>query len=135
MLFDSVEDSMFAETHEMNGPGSLKHFLTRIRTAKEQKELLEVIQSWSLRLVLTAHPTQFYPGKVLGIINDLEEEIKGNKLENIRLLLMQLGKTGSNRMKPTPVDEATGLGWSNGTYFFHGASGGFVQIAEAAVRM
>lgn len=35
VLFDSVEDSMFLETHEMNGPGSLNHFLTQIRTEKD----------------------------------------------------------------------------------------------------
>ncbi len=119
VLFDSVEDSLFVKTHEMNGPGSLKHFLTQITTPEEQVKLLESIQTWGLRLVLTAHPTQFYPGKVLGIINDMGKEIRGNNLENIRLLLMQLGKTSfMNRAKPSPLDEATGLGWFMEHIFF-----------------
>src|SRR5690606_18548325 len=57
-------------------------------------------------------PTQFYPGPVLGIINDLIEAIKKNDIQNIYLLLQQLGKTPFiNKNKPTPVDEAVSLAW------------------------
>jgi len=57
-----------------------------------------------VRVVLTAHPTQFYPGNVLGIINDLEEAIHENRFEDINLLLRQLGKTAFiNKEKPTPM--------------------------------
>ncbi len=112
VLFDSVEDALFRQTHEMNGPGSLKHLLTRLDTETLRTQLLEKIQQYSVRLVLTAHPTQFYPGKVLGIINDLGRQIRGNDLEEIRSLLMQLGKTTFvNRAKPSPLDEAISLGW------------------------
>ena len=49
---------------------------------------------------------------MLGIINDLGNEIRDHNLENIRLLLLQLGKTSFlNREKPTPYDEAISLGW------------------------
>ncbi|MBV6440204.1 MAG: Phosphoenolpyruvate carboxylase [Saprospiraceae bacterium] len=112
VLFDSVEDALFAQTHDLGGPGSVKHLLTRLDTEDLKKKLLEKVRSFSLRLVLTAHPTQFYPGKVLGIINDLGVEIENHRLERIRLLLMQLGKTAFvNRQKPTPYDEAISLGW------------------------
>ncbi|MEO6039335.1 MAG: phosphoenolpyruvate carboxylase [Saprospiraceae bacterium] len=112
VLFDSVEDALFRQTHEMDGPGSLKHMLTRLDSEALRTQLLEKIQQYSVRIVLTAHPTQFYPGKVLGIINDLGRQIRGNDLEEIRLLLMQLGKTTFvNRAKPSPLDEAISLGW------------------------
>ncbi len=70
------------------------------------------LDDFSIRLVLTAHPTQFYPGHVLAIINDLEEAIGEGNLEHINLLLRQLGKTAFiNREKPTPYGEAMSLSW------------------------
>ncbi len=112
VLFDSVEDALFDQTHDLSGPGSVKHLINRLDSEALRKKLQEKIRHFSLRLVLTAHPTQFYPGKVLGIINDLGEEIRNRDLEKIRLLLMQLGKTTFvNRQKPTPYDEAVSLGW------------------------
>jgi phosphoenolpyruvate carboxylase len=119
VLFDSVEDALFEEIHEMKGPGSLKNMLDQLDSEALREKLLERIRSFHVRLVLTAHPTQFYPGKVLGIINDLSREIKGNKLEHIRLLLMQLGRTAFvNRQKPTPLDEAISLGWYMENVFY-----------------
>ena len=112
VLFDSVEDALFRQSHDLDGPGSVKHMLTRLGTPAQREKLLDKIREFSLHLVLTAHPTQFYPGKVLGIINDLGNEIRDHNLENIRLLLLQLGKTSFlNREKPTPYDEAISLGW------------------------
>src|SRR5690606_11228546 len=69
-------------------------------------------REFKLRLVLTAHPTQFYPGPVLGIVTDLTEAIKNNDVNSINFLLQQLGKTPFfKKEKPTPVDEATSLNW------------------------
>ncbi len=112
VLFDSVEDALFEKTHELNGAGSVNHLLLRLSQNADRKKLLEKLAGFQLRLVLTAHPTQFYPGKVLGIINDLGQVIRENDLSQIRLLLMQLGKTTFlNKEKPTPYDEAVSLGW------------------------
>jgi phosphoenolpyruvate carboxylase len=120
VLFDSVEDALFNQSHDTNGPGSLNHFFNRLDTETLREKLLEKIQSFSLRLVLTAHPTQFYPGKVLGIINDLQLAIRNHNLVEIRLLLMQLGKTAFvNRQKPTPYDEAISLGWYLENVLYH----------------
>src|SRR5690606_21660382 len=78
---------------------------------------------FSVRLVLTAHPTQFYPGSVLSIINDLISAIKENDIHNIHLLLQQLGKTPFiNNNKPTPVDEAISLAWFLENVFYKVAS-------------
>lgn len=120
VLFDSVEDSLFEQTHDMNGPGSIKYLIRKYNSATERAELVDKIRQFSLRLVLTAHPTQFYPGKVLGIINDLGQEIHDHHLENIRLLLMQLGRTTLvNRERPTPYEEAVSLGWYMEHVFYH----------------
>jgi len=120
VLFDSVEDSLFEHTHNMSGPGSMKYLINRYKSPVERAELLDKIRNFSLRLVLTAHPTQFYPGKVLGIINDLGKEIEHHELENIRLLLMQLGRTTLvNKEKPTPYEEALSLGWYMEHVFYH----------------
>jgi phosphoenolpyruvate carboxylase len=120
VLFDSVEDALFEQTHEMNGRGSVRHLMSRLDTEALREAMHKKIGSFNLRLVLTAHPTQFYPGKVLGIIHDLGKEIKANNLQQIRLLLMQLGKTGfMNREKPTPLSEAVGLGWYMENVFYH----------------
>ena len=56
VLFDAVEDSLFTKIHEMNGPGSLSHFMSRLDSDILREKLLEKIQTFSLRLVLTAHP-------------------------------------------------------------------------------
>ena len=120
VLFDSVEDSLFEQTHEMNGPGSMKYLINSHDSEVERAALIEKVRNFSLHLVLTAHPTQFYPGKVLGIINDLGKEIHDHQLENIRLLLMQLGRTTLvNREKPTPYEEALSLGWYMEHVFYH----------------
>ena len=113
VLFDSVEDALFDHTHPESDGNSLEQLLGRVgRDPVKREELIDRLKHYSVRLVLTAHPTQFYPGKVLGIINDLGYEIKNNNLQDIRRLLMQLGKTAFvNRAKPTPLDEAASLGW------------------------
>jgi phosphoenolpyruvate carboxylase len=98
----------------------MKYLLNSHDSEAVRATLLEKLRHFSLRLVLTAHPTQFYPGKVLGIINDLGKEIHHNKLENIRQLLMQLGRTTLvNREKPTPYEEALSLGWYMEHVFYH----------------
>jgi len=82
--------------------------------------LAKHLEEFSLRPVLTAHPTQFYPGHVLGILTDLEKSIRANELGHINLLLQQLGKTGFiNDSKPTPYDEAITLCWYLENVFYH----------------
>jgi len=46
-----------------------------------------------VRLVLTAHPTQFYTGEVLGIINDLSKALVDENAAMINMYLQQLGRT------------------------------------------
>ena len=112
VLFDSVEDSAFDQINDVNGKGSINALLLRTASEGLMDELKKKLEDFSVRVVLTAHPTQFYPGNVLAILNDLEEAIRENRLEHINLLLRQLGKTAFiNREKPTPFDEAVSLCW------------------------
>jgi phosphoenolpyruvate carboxylase len=112
VLFDSVEDAAFDQTHELTGKGSVSYLTERIDSDVLKKKLLTKLQDFSVRIVLTAHPTQFYSGKVLGIINDLEDAIKENDFTEVNQLLLQLGKTAFiNHEKPTPFDEAVSLCW------------------------
>jgi phosphoenolpyruvate carboxylase len=112
VLFDSIEDAAFEKIHDLSGKGSISALVTRVENDRKKEALIEKLKNFSVRLTLTAHPTQFYPGNVLGIITDLESAIRTNDLGNINLLLQQLGKTGFiNKEKPTPLDEAVSLIW------------------------
>ncbi|MGC3945958.1 MAG: phosphoenolpyruvate carboxylase [Chryseolinea sp.] len=112
VLFDSIEDAAFAEINDLSGKGSLSELLARVASEDLVDELKTKLETFSVRVVLTAHPTQFYPGSVLSILNDLELMMHNNDVENINLLLRQLGKTPFiNRQKPTPFDEAVSLSW------------------------
>src|SRR5436190_21197320 len=67
VLFDALEDAAFREVNDMNGIGTLKHLESEIMQAGNEPELAAKLKDFAIRLVLTAHPTQFYPGPVLGI--------------------------------------------------------------------
>jgi phosphoenolpyruvate carboxylase len=111
-LFDSIEDSSFEQINNTTGRGTIASLLQRTKFDRKEKELKKRLEDFSLRTVLTAHPTQFYPGPVLGILTDLEKSIREHDLAQINLLLKQLGKTGFiNRDKPSPFDEALSLCW------------------------
>jgi phosphoenolpyruvate carboxylase len=112
VLFDSIEDAAFDQINDLNGKGTISALLLRAASEGQVEALKKKLQDFSVRIVLTAHPTQFYPGNVLAIINDLEEAIRESRLEHINLLLRQLGKTAFiNREKPSPYDEAISLSW------------------------
>jgi len=111
-LFDSIEDSAFEQINDVYGKGTVSALMLRIKLEGKAEEFKRRLEDFSLRVVLTAHPTQFYPGHVLGILTDLERSIREGDLTQINLLLLQLGKTGFiNQTKPTPYDEAVSLCW------------------------
>src|SRR3954470_5121763 len=112
VLFDALEDAAFRFVNDMNGIGTLKHLENEVIQESKYKELEKRLKEFAVRLVLTAHPTQFYPGSVLGIINDLSRALAENNTAQINMYLQQLGKTPFLRkQKPTPYDEAVSLIW------------------------
>lgn len=113
VLFDAIEDAAFVKTGRSDDAFLLASLIKQAQSNPELKSAIEnKLRNFSLRLVLTAHPTQFYPGPVLAIITDLIQALKKNEIDSLVLLLQQLGKTPFlNKEKPTPVDEAVSLAW------------------------
>ena len=112
VLFDAIEDASFSIVNNMDGIGTLRSLKESSVSENKLKNLQKYLEEFKVRIVLTAHPTQFYPGTVLGIITDLTEAIKENDLLLIKTLLAQLGKTPFFKdKKPTPYDEAVSLIW------------------------
>lgn len=112
VLFDAIEDAAFDTVHNLNGTGSLKALYNEAYFKGKLPLLREKLKQFKVRVVLTAHPTQFYPGSVLGIIHDLGEAIAKNDFETINLYIQQLGITPFfNKKQPTPLDEAVNLMW------------------------
>ncbi|CAN5408844.1 phosphoenolpyruvate carboxylase [soil metagenome] len=112
VLFDALEDASFKEINDMGGVGTLKHLESEVLQTNKEDELSAKLKTFAVRLVLTAHPTQFYPGSVLGIINDLSKALMSNNAAQINMYLQQLGKTPFfKKQKPTPYDEALNLVW------------------------
>lgn len=122
VLFDALEDAAFNKIHQMQGPGTLSHLLSEVKDNKLEDELAAKLKNFSVRPVLTAHPTQFYPGEVLGIIHDLSSALVKDDASRINTYLRQLGKTPFlKREKPTPYDEAVSLIWYLENVFYHAA--------------
>ena len=112
VLYDSVEDAAFEKINNLNGPNSLANVIGNAVTDEKSERLSELLSEINIRLVLTAHPTQFYPGTILGIINDLNIAIRENNLTEISTILKQLSFTPFfSKEKPTPFDEALSLIW------------------------
>ena len=128
VLFDALEDAAFTEIHDMNGPGTLKQLQFIASQSDKEEALEEKLADFQVRLVLTAHPTQFYPGEVLGIIHDLSKVLISEKNPSlINSYLQQLGKTPFLRkQKPTPFDEAMSLIWYLENVFYS-ASGKIIS--------
>ena len=122
VLFDALEDAAFKEVNDMGGVGTLKHLESEVIQNNKEEELGEKLKNFAVRLVLTAHPTQFYPGAVLGIINDLSKALSANNAAQINMYLQQLGKTPFfKKQKPTPLDEAINLVWYLENVFYSAA--------------
>ena len=133
VLFDAVEDAAFPIVNNMEGRGSLRDIKEKADAKGRKDELIDFLENFNVRTVLTAHPTQFYPGSVLGIINDLTEAIRENKLLKIKHLLAQLGKTPFiKNEKPNPFDEAVSLIWYLENVFYN-TSGDMVHYLQKNV--
>ena len=123
VLFDAIEDAAFPIVNNMDGIGTLRSSKERAFSKDKKEELQRYLKDFKVRIVLTAHPTQFYPGEILGIITDLDRAIQNNNLLLIKDLLAQLGKTPFfKKEKPTPYDEAVSLIWYLENVFYHSIS-------------
>ncbi|WP_422862155.1 phosphoenolpyruvate carboxylase [Flagellimonas sp. W118] len=110
VLYDSVEDSAFPRLQEHTNSLSIKDYFELVNSTKNWDKISSSLSTFSARIVLTAHPTQFYTPAVLDIITELRSLINQNKVDDIDLTLQQLGLTSLvNAKKPTPLDEAKNI--------------------------
>lgn len=131
VLFDALEDAAFRYVNDLNGVGTLKHLESEVVQSGKENELAIKLKDFAIRLVLTAHPTQFYPGSVLGIINDLAKALADNNTNLVNTYLQQLGKTPFfKKKKPTPYDEAVSLIWYLENVFYS-AAGKIISSLES----
>ena len=123
VLFDAIEDAAFPIVNNMDGIGTLRNSKEVALLSDKKEALKKHLEEFKVRVVLTAHPTQFYPGSILGIITDLDKAIRNDDLLLIKKLLAQLGKTPFyKKKKPTPFDEAVSLIWYLENVFYHSVS-------------
>jgi len=110
VLYDSVEDAAFPKLHKHSSSLSIKDYFQIIDKNKSWDEVAEKLSNFSARIILTAHPTQFYTPAVLDIMTDLRKLIVENNITEIDKSLQQLGLTSLlNSKKPTPLDEAKNI--------------------------
>ena len=122
VLFDAIEDAAFPYVNNMHGRGTLRYIKEEAHSKQNLDELIRHLNKFKLRIVLTAHPTQFYPDNVLVIINELSKSIAKDDLDKTKTLLAQLGKTPFyKKEKPTPFDEAISLIWYLENVFYNSA--------------
>ncbi|MFW5686389.1 MAG: phosphoenolpyruvate carboxylase, partial [Spirochaetota bacterium] len=76
VLFDALEDSAFPRVHDLDGAGTVRDLGNRIEATGKAQALRSLLKEYRVRVVLTAHPTQFYPDEILGIITDLAQALE-----------------------------------------------------------
>lgn len=130
VLFDSVEDSISPYNLEDQDAILIDTMVARCQTAEEKQELLSNLNEFAVRIVLTAHPTQFYRAPVLDIISKLRNCVKNSEIEKIDDLLHQLGLTSLvNTTSPTPLEEAKNI-IHICRYEYYNAIGDFIYNLE-----
>lgn len=119
VLIDALEDAAYSRIHQIENKSSLIRLTETAEDQGRTDKLAQLLKNFGVRVVLTAHPTQFYPGQVLAIISDLTKAVSGSHTAKVRDLLQQLGNTPFfQKQKPTPYDEAVLLTWYLGHIFY-----------------
>lgn len=110
VLFDSIEDAAFQDLHSESDPGTVMNLYDRASQEHHLSAIRKKMEDFAIKIVFTAHPTQFYPNAVQRIIHDLRDAIINDSVTQIDALLQQLGKTPFvNKERPTPLDEAMSI--------------------------
>ena len=110
VLFDSIEDAAFQQLHSETDSGTVMNMYDRANQDHQLAAIRKKMDDFAIKIVFTAHPTQFYPNAVQRIIHDLRDAIINDSVTQIDTLLQQLGKTPFvNKERPTPLDEALSI--------------------------
>lgn len=133
VLYDSVEDAAFPKLHLHTDSLSIRDFFQLAQKEKRWEEVSEKLENFSARIVLTAHPTQFYTPAVLDIIDELRSLILQDEIEEIDVTLQQLGLTSLiNSKKPTPLDEAKNIIYTL-RHVYYQAAGDLYAYIKASI--
>lgn len=134
VLYDSVEDSAFPKLQEYSNSLTIKDYFGLVNRTKNWDKVSKKLSTFSARIVLTAHPTQFYTPAVLDIIAELRSLIDEDRIHDIDVTLQQLGLTSLiNAKKPTPLDEAKNIIYIlRNTYY--DAVGELYQYVKSNIR-
>ncbi len=136
VLFDSVEDVISPYSLEDENVVEVKDLLSTATDAHKSKELIDKINNFGVRIVLTAHPTQFYRPPVLNIIAQLRQEIADNNLGKIDKILHQLGLTSLvNSKSPTPLDEARNIIHICRSYYYDAIGELYAELLEEVPQL
>lgn len=110
VLYDSVEDAAFPQLHAQSDAGTVLQLHERALQEHKLDATRKKLNDFAIKVVFTAHPTQFYPNSVQRILHDLRTAITHDSVTEIDMLLQQLGKTPFlNKEKPSPLDEALSI--------------------------
>ena len=110
VLYDSIEDAAFLNLHPDSDAGTVLQLHERALQEHQLDATREKVKDFAIKVVFTAHPTQFYPNSVQRILHDLRSAITNDSVTEIDMLLQQLGKTPFlNKEKPSPLDEALSI--------------------------
>ncbi|MDF1698109.1 MAG: phosphoenolpyruvate carboxylase [Saprospiraceae bacterium] len=131
VLFDSIEDARLISLSQQLEEKHLTQFVGKLNN-NDISAIQEKLNTFSTRIVFTAHPTQFYPLTVLDIINNLRHQILNNELTEIDISLQQLGMTSFiNEDKPTPLDEAKNIIYYLRYVYYNAVGEIFQQIKDS----
>jgi phosphoenolpyruvate carboxylase len=119
VLVDALEEAAYNKIHRIQDSDSWMRIRDKVISHQMEEQADKVLEHFGVRIVLTAHPTQFYPGAVLAIATDLKDAIEKGDIALSRDLLQQLGKTPFYRkQKPTAYSEALSLLWYLSNVFY-----------------
>lgn len=122
VLIDALEEAAYTKIHRIGDSDSWGRISEKVNNRNLHTQMKELLASFSIRVVLTAHPTQFYPGSVLAISSDITKAITDGDIAMARDLLEQLGRTPFYRkQKPTVLHEAQSLIWYLSNIFYPAA--------------
>ncbi len=110
VLFDSIEDCISPYDLEDQDSVLVDTLVSNSKTSEERQKVMQMLNDFSVRIVFTAHPTQFYRPPVLDIISRLRKQLQNNEVHKVDALLHQLGLTSLvNTDSPTPLEEAKNI--------------------------
>jgi len=129
VLYDSIEEAAYEKVNKLGNDLSIKDFFHLYENKTSLTDIQAKLSEFSARFVFTAHPTQFYSPAVLEIISNLRKLVNNNKINEIDIILQQLGLTSLlNQEKPSPLDEAKNVIYYLRNVYYNAIADFYTQI-------